>query len=387
MILMILALLIPLTGIFSASALALSTFAKSYKEAQNYLTPIVVVITPLAMIALIPGVTLEVKSCFIPVTGVVLLYKELFMGDINWLHIACVFFSTFVYAAIALRWTIHLFEQESVLFKETEDLRLEIWNPKDQKQDYFSLVQAMSIFALALILYNYIGRRFAKIHLVGGNMASQYLFLVLFPLLAAFYYRLDLKNTFSFKKPKLKHIIPAILMILSALVIGRELSVLQREYIYGDLKSLQEIAKRMGSIDIPVLLAFLAFSITPGICEEFMFRGALLSSFRRRFGPFTSITIVAVLFAVMHLAFANFTFYLVLGIVLGYLVLKTGSIFIAMIAHAANNASALMVPEGSIIHKAMENDLHLPGYIVCIAVVVFLIGLSLLKKYTKEEEN
>ena len=116
-VLMILVTLVPLTGLFAAVSLALSTFAKSYKEAQYYLTPIIIVVMPLVMISFIPAITLDTGRCFIPVAGVVLLYKDLFLGQVQWAHLLSVFGATFLYASLALWWAVVLFRKESVLFR------------------------------------------------------------------------------------------------------------------------------------------------------------------------------------------------------------------------------------------------------------------------------
>src|SRR5207244_13273707 len=52
----ILALLVPLAALFSAASLALSTLARSVKEAQHYLTPLILVVMPLALVVLVPHV-------------------------------------------------------------------------------------------------------------------------------------------------------------------------------------------------------------------------------------------------------------------------------------------------------------------------------------------
>lgn len=244
----------------------------------------------------------------------------------------------------------------------------------------------MSVFAFAFVLYFFIGRRFAKINPLIGNVVAQILFLGLLPALAAFYFRLNFKNTFYFQPPKLKQIFPAIIMILSALVIARELSVFQREYFYGSMKELTEAMKQLGHFKLSLGFSIIAFAIVPGICEEFLFRGALLSSFRRRFSPSASIVIVAILFSLMHMMLANFAFYFVLGVVLGYLVIKTNSIFVGMLAHFCSNASAVFlefIPKGEIT-KSFANDTHLPLSISISSVIVFGITLFIFKKLNKE---
>ncbi len=74
-------LLLPLGALFSAASLALSAFARTYKEGMHYLTPLAVVVTPLAMVASLPDVRLDVGLALLPVTGSILLFRDLLLGQ------------------------------------------------------------------------------------------------------------------------------------------------------------------------------------------------------------------------------------------------------------------------------------------------------------------
>ena len=75
-----LALLLPLGALFSAASLALSAFARTYKEGMHYLTPLAVVVTPLAMVASLPDVRLDAGLALVPVTGSILLFRDILLG-------------------------------------------------------------------------------------------------------------------------------------------------------------------------------------------------------------------------------------------------------------------------------------------------------------------
>ena len=67
--------LLPIAAFFSAMCLACAAFARSTKEGQYYLMPLLLVIMPLMMLPLSPGVELTLGNSLIPVTGVVLLLR------------------------------------------------------------------------------------------------------------------------------------------------------------------------------------------------------------------------------------------------------------------------------------------------------------------------
>lgn len=387
--LMILVVLIPMLGLFSAISLALSVFAQTYKEASYYLTPLMIVVMPLMMVALVPAVSLTLGRCLIPVAGVVLLYKELFMGQMNLSHIVLVLTAHLTYAALALVFTIRLFQRESVLFREAQERRWEFWSAGREKQEVFTFHQAMAIFLLAMVFFYFVGPYLAQWHFVAGQVINQIAFLMVFPVLGALLFRLDLKKTFYGKVPRLSEVLSSLLLAVGGLVLARELSVLQRTLIPSDIAHLKEMQKILekATEGISPLWILVGFSLVPGVCEELFFRGLLLSSCRRQMSTAKSVGLTAFLFAMMHMNFANFTFYLTLGFVLGYLVVRTGSILAAMIAHLANNGLAVVagscLRDTALYGTLSDPQAFLPWWITSGALFVFALGLYTLKMQRK----
>ncbi len=110
-------MVLPLAVLFSASLLALSLLAKSYKEAQSYVQPLVFVVILPAIAALLPGVELNAKLALVPILNVSLVSKEILTGNYPWGLILLIFGSSCVYAAAALFVAVRAFQRESVLFR------------------------------------------------------------------------------------------------------------------------------------------------------------------------------------------------------------------------------------------------------------------------------
>ncbi len=108
---------LPIAVLFSAALLTISLFAKTYKEAQSYLTPMTFLVIIPAVAAMLPGVELTPKLALVPILNVSLLCKELVASTYHWHYIAIIFASTCVYAAAALFIAIKMFQRESVLFR------------------------------------------------------------------------------------------------------------------------------------------------------------------------------------------------------------------------------------------------------------------------------
>jgi sodium transport system permease protein len=108
---------LPLAVFFSAALLAISLFAKSFKEAQSYLSPLMIIVVLPAVAALLPGVELNTALALVPVLNTSLVSKEIITGTYQWKYIALIFASSSVYAAIALAIAVKLFQREDVLFR------------------------------------------------------------------------------------------------------------------------------------------------------------------------------------------------------------------------------------------------------------------------------
>jgi sodium transport system permease protein len=107
---------LPVAVLFSAVLITISVFAKSYKEAQSYLTPMTFIVLVPAIAAVLPGIELTPKLAVIPILNVSLLCKELVAGTYHWNYIALIFLSTCLYAVAALFLAVKMFQRESVLF-------------------------------------------------------------------------------------------------------------------------------------------------------------------------------------------------------------------------------------------------------------------------------
>jgi sodium transport system permease protein len=110
-------MVVPLAVLFSAALLAISLFAKSFKEAQSYLSPLTIVVFAPAIVAILPGVELNAALSLVPILNTSLVCKEIVSGTYHWGFIALIFASSCIYATVALWLAIRLFQREDVLFR------------------------------------------------------------------------------------------------------------------------------------------------------------------------------------------------------------------------------------------------------------------------------
>jgi sodium transport system permease protein len=110
-------MVLPLAVLFSAALLAIALFAKSYKEAQSYISPLMIVVVLPAVAAVLPGVELNAALALVPVLNTSLISKEIMTGTYHWKYIALIFASSSIYAAGAIAIAVKLFQREDVLFR------------------------------------------------------------------------------------------------------------------------------------------------------------------------------------------------------------------------------------------------------------------------------
>src|SRR2546426_870433 len=116
-VLAVLMMALPVAFLFSAVLLTIALFAKSSKEAQSYLTPMIFIVIIPAIAAFLPGVELDARLALVPILNTSLVCKEIVTGTYHWNYIALIFASTCVYAAAAIFIAVKMFQREDVLFR------------------------------------------------------------------------------------------------------------------------------------------------------------------------------------------------------------------------------------------------------------------------------
>lgn len=116
-LLVILAALLVLAAFLTALEIGVSIFARSYREAQNYLVP-------LPFLAIVPGILLQTiqgnpapELFLIPLLNVMLLIREMLMGSLVAGHVVNTFATTLVCAVLALRFAFAVFRRESAVLR------------------------------------------------------------------------------------------------------------------------------------------------------------------------------------------------------------------------------------------------------------------------------
>lgn len=144
-------------------------------------------------------------------------------------------------------------------------------------------------------------------------------------------------------------------------------------------------------LEVPSLpVSLLVFALIPAVCEEFAFRGYILSALEHGQQPRTAILLSALLFGFLHVLLSLFQQLFnatLLGIVLGLLAIRSGSILPGIVFHFLNNGMAVALghwvehPSGrrfaSWIYRSPAQGLY-HGWLVAVGALVSALLLAVL---------
>lgn len=117
--LLILGVALLVAAISSAIMLAIGIFAKNFKEGQNYLTPLTfVAMLPMMLTQMVPTTNFSWRLMLIPFFNATIVFKELVMGKVNWLHLGLTVGTSALLAAAALAAATFIFSRERVMFRQ-----------------------------------------------------------------------------------------------------------------------------------------------------------------------------------------------------------------------------------------------------------------------------
>ncbi len=349
-------LLLPLSALFSSLCLALATFARSTKEGQYYLTPLLMVVMGLTMFCLSPAVEMTPLYSVLPVVNVTLLLKSLLLnapGSGNLVVYAVpVLISSIGYSMLSLWWAIELYNSEDVLFREAEKFDLRLWFRQmlRTKDAVPAFPEAVFCFIMILML-QFVAMKYMATDLNASDPGISMMRLIVVQQLAmiacpAVFMGLllttSLRATFRLRMPSLTAMAIGIGLAVIAHPLSMELSRFLVEYqVFPDLpESARQVMALMKTEDRPTWLLLLVFAVTPAICEELAFRGFILSGLARGGRLTIAVGISSVMFGIIHMIPQQAFNAALLGLVLGLLAVYSRSLFPAMAFHFCNNALA-----------------------------------------------
>ncbi len=378
---------IGLAAVAAATCLAVTSGARSGKEAQNTLTPVILLVSGLAGSALLPGAGGSALSA-LPFAGQVALARAALSGTAAptlALQLAISLVAAAAATWLLLRGAAAALADEELLFRGPDVAGSLFARPAPRSRP-----TPMQGFVAVLVAFAglWYAQGIAPADL-GLAVPIQQAALVL-PLIAvALWQRVDRATTFGLTAPGGRR---WPLAALGGLLAGAGLFILGAAAtlaVRGTHLSpaARDLATRIMELllDRPWWLSGLLIALVPAICEELFFRGWVLAAFagerpgRRR--AVAAVLLQAAAFAAFHLLPERMPQTFLLGAVLGWMTLATGSLLPAVLAHLAHNAVPLVLvalaTEGHGRRLAAGDTTTLPGWLLPAAAMAAVAGLAL----------
>ncbi|MEJ5342960.1 MAG: ABC transporter permease subunit/CPBP intramembrane protease [Thermogutta sp.] len=341
--------LLPTSAAFSCLALGIAAFARSTKEGQYYLMPLLFVTLPLVGLPMARGLELDLGTALIPITGLVLLLKTLIEGQIAEAlrFVAPVTAVTLGGCLLMLRWSVQQFNREQVLFRESERFDLTAWlryatRRRSVPTPALALLCGVSILLVRFVLTQALARTSLTLSFMQQALITQ-LVVVLLPVGVMTGLFVDRpRETLLLRWPRWRHVLGAALLAV-ALCPAFSTFKLWVTKLYPLDPAIAEYLKQLSTSvpDWPTLLFVMA--LVPAVCEELAFRGFVLSGFRSGLRPLEAVVYSAVFFALTHALMQQSVVAFVAGLVLGMLALRTGSLYPCVVYHAMHNGLGLVL--------------------------------------------
>jgi sodium transport system permease protein len=376
-------LLLPLSAFFSAVCLAIGAYARSSKEGQYYLMPLFLATMPLIFLTLAPGVELNSFYSMVPVTGVALLMQRLLAGpafDQPWFYFVAVMAPTGLYSWLALRWAIDQFQREEVLFREAERVDLRLWVKRlfREKETRPTMGLALCCFALLLLL-SWLSEGLGRdVPLLSRRLIVVAAFLAAPPTFMALFLTTRPRQVLALHWPAWPYLAAAVLLVpLLDYLVSLAHDFPRLFQLLSERRTLVTEAFRQNgdTTSLGWTVYVLALAFLSAIGKEIAFRGFIFSGLLMRMRPWPAILVSSFLFAAFHMNVFLLPILFILGVALGVLALRSGSLLPGILLHGSGYALLLAGPNvlGPWQPDGGSNPLGLAVVIGCTLAAAFLL--------------
>ena len=380
---------------YSAVLLLLTSSARSFKEAQAYLIPLLLLSIVPGFVMFLPGWNLEGGTAVIPLVNILLLSRDLLEGTVQQLPAIVAIVSTVLYGVSALSMAAQVFGNDAVAVGSRGRWSDLLQRPTSDSS-WPSLTTVFSTLAILFPVYFIIsgvlsrGEADPSRRIMLSAVTTAALFVGI-PLIVLAWQRVSRLQGLGLKLSAWPYWVAAILFGLATWPWVFEIVV----YAHGwgirgfDPDKVENIDSLLASWkQVPLWSIVLCLGIVPGICEEIFFRGFLFNGLKRHFNATTTIAISAIAFGLFHIVLSGGAAperilpSTLMGALLGWLTWRSGSTIPAMILHAVHNSTLLFVVYSRDLLATwnvgqMEQE-HLPISWLVISVAILTVAVVLI---------
>lgn len=324
----------------TALSLCVCLFAKSFKEAQNYITPLMLIVMFTGYIGFIPSMELTQTTAAIPVANISLLIKQIFTFNFSYSNIMIVFISNVAYSLLVIIILGKIYNSEAVLFGDgNSGIRILERRANIKPGQMPTIADAFVVLAVVLLAIFYVGS-YAQLKIGFWGVAVQQAIILFIPIGLLLYLKYNKKEVFAIRLPKVSALIGSVVLWSGSYILAIIVSKMLLVIFPSSLEYLDGLNHYF--LEQNGMVLFLVVAIFPAIAEEVLFRGFVFSAMREKWKPFTAILISSAIFGLYHMDIVKFFSTGILGMAMAYSVYRSKSIFTSMTMHFCNNAGSVL---------------------------------------------
>lgn len=327
-------IIITLSVLISSASVFVSCRLKSSSTGQMAFLPLMLLFLVLFLMGTFEGVEIIRGFLLLPVINSSGVIKGILTNRTVFTSVVITAVMNLLYSFVIVRTSSDYLGSEDILDKSTD---------LDFVKKGFSKGAVFTVYALLVSLYMMIGGYFQGKDIVSGLVYSQVLVLGAFVIAVKHLSGNGIRDLLYVKNFKIIYVPAALILGITS---RYPISVLSDKltYVFPVPRIFdQSDIFSTGLGDLSLINALLVIAVLPAVFEESVFRGVFFRIMEKKYSKTGLVVMTGLMFGGMHLNIFSFFQTSVLGIILGILVLRSGSIFPAMIMHFANNAVSVVI--------------------------------------------
>ncbi|MGI9519297.1 MAG: ABC transporter permease subunit/CPBP intramembrane protease [Pirellulaceae bacterium] len=387
---------------FSSFLLVITSFARSFKEAQAYLIPVMLLALAPSLMSLKPDLELHGLWTVTPLVNIVLLARDVLNGNAEWSTALVTIVTTIFYSILAITMAARFFGTAKVLYGADQGIATLFRRPRHaapHASASMALLCLALLFPASFLWQGVLVRTAEQSVSVRLWLAGLGLVIVFFliPWLLARFHRVRFFRGFGIRPT-------AALAIVAGVCIGIGFAPLLMQAIAWTGQLLEETGLSNEAVrqalaqrgadqmellrQVPYWLVVVTMAIIPAVCEELFFRGLLFQALRATWSAWQTILATAIMFGAFHLisssglTISRLLPTTIMGILLGWVTWRSDSVIPAIILHALHNTITVGFGyfQKEIIDRGWitEDQTVLPLQVLVGGIVLVGAGISIL---------
>ena len=365
---------LPAALLIVALLMAIGVLARSYREGQSYLMPFLLLVMLAGFASFLPGAELSAGTALVPLLNVTLLVHDILIGKAGATQVMVVWAVSLAWAVLGILLAARVFQTEQVLLSGEKPWR-DVFSPGVRSGRGLTPGNALAFAAVLLVLTFYgsalVERRGGVAALI---LVSQVGFFLVPSLLWCRLFRVPLVDTLQLRWPSARGWLATVLLAAGGWSVGavvwEQLLRFPGARAYSDW--LGELLGKHGRLGLGTALVLVA--LLPAVAEEVTFRGVVLAGLRRSGSRWIAVVGSALVFGLFHINPYHVVAAFVVGLLLGWVALESGSILPGILIHLVNNGAQVLLDRV----PGLAERLHSP-VLVALALASTAVGALLVR--------